>query len=105
LLACTPLLIAPCWLAGFDHFYSTAIMLGVNFFGLGVGLTVCVSNARLGRLGTANAGLLLVLAILTVRFFDADISFVARGVGFIALGASLLAANLWMLRRRGEVTS
>ena len=36
---------------------------------------------------------------------DADISFVARGVGFIVLGSGFLAMNAWLLRQRKEARS
>jgi hypothetical protein len=103
LLACAPLVATAGWLLGFDERYSLAIMLAVNLFALTAGLMVCVRAIGRGALGAANGGLLLVLAVLTVRFFDAEISFVARGTGFILLGAGLLAMNAWMLHRRREV--
>jgi len=105
LLACTPLLIIVGWAAGLDHGNAFAVMLAVNLYAVATGLTICVRNAGRGDLGAANAGLLLALAVLTARFFDANISFVVRGVGFIALGAAFLVMNLWMLRRREEVRS
>ena len=105
LLACTPVMAALGWIASFEPDLSAPIVLSMNLFALAVGLTVCVQSLRLGHLGTANGGLLLVLAVLTARFFDADLSFVARGVGFILLGSSLLVMNLWMIRQRREVPS
>jgi len=105
LLACTPLLILPGWAAGLDHGNAFTIMLVVNLYAVGVGLTICVRNANRGDLVVANAGLLLTLVVLTARFFDAQISFVVRGVGFIVLGAVFLGTNVWMLRRRVEVRS
>lgn len=104
-LACTPVAIAVAWGAGFDHAYSTAIMLAMNLLALAIGIAFCARGIRSGRLGTANAGLLLVLAVLIARFFDADISFVARGVGFIVLGSGFLAMNAWLLRQRKEARS
>lgn len=105
LLACTPVMAALGWVASFEPGLSTPIVLSMNLFALAVGLTICVQSVGSGRLGTANGGLLLVLAVLTARFFDADLSFVARGVGFILLGSSLLGMNLWMIRQRAEVPS
>jgi uncharacterized membrane protein len=76
-----------------------------NLAALAAGLTVCISGARQGRLGTANGGLILVLAILAARFFDAEVSFIVRGVGFILLGLGLLGVNVLILRRRKEGAS
>jgi hypothetical protein len=103
LLACTPLVMAGGWTLGFHHAYATAVMLAVNLFAVAVGLTFCVRAVGRGELGTANAGLLLLLAVLTARFFDVEISFVARGTGFIVLGLGFLLMNAWVLRRREEV--
>ena len=47
----------------------------------------------------------LVLAVVVARFFDADISFLARGIAFIVLGSGFLAMNTWLLRQRKEVRS
>lgn len=105
LLACAPLLVLVGWAAGLDHGNALAVMLVVNLYAVVAGLTICVRNAKRGDLVVANAGLLLALAVLTARFFDAEISFVVRGVGFIVLGAVFLGMNFWMLRRRVEVRS
>jgi hypothetical protein len=49
--------------------------------------------------------MLLLSAAIVIRFFDADIGFVARGVAFIALGLGFLAVNLLLLRRKGAASS
>ena len=67
LLACTPLVVAPGWLLGFDSRYSLAIMLAINLFALTAGLLVCVRAIGRGALGAANGGLLLVMAVLIAR--------------------------------------
>ena len=78
-------------------------MLTVNALGLIVGVASVHAGLKHGQLGTANAGLLLVVTLIVARFFDDDWSFVVRGVGFILMGLVFLAMNLWLLRRRGEV--
>jgi hypothetical protein len=105
LLAYTPVMAVLGWIASFEPGLSMLVVLSMNLFALAVGLTICIQSVGSGRLGTANGGLLLVLAVLTARFFDADLSFVARGVGFILLGSSLLGMNLWMIRQQKEVPS
>lgn len=57
------------------------------------------------RLGTINYGLLLVSALALARFFDADISFVTRGIGFIVVGAAFFAVNAFVIARRKGVTA
>jgi hypothetical protein len=51
------------------------------------------------ELGTANRGLFAVAAFLIARFFDTDISFLVRGLVFVALGAGCFVVNVWLMRR------
>jgi hypothetical protein len=73
---------------------NTASMLVINAYGVGLGLLICQDGLRQGRLGTMNFGLLLVSGVLVARFFDADMSFVVRGVAFVVLGLAFLGVNL-----------
>lgn len=52
-----------------------------------------------GRLGLANEGAGLIAAVVLLRFFNDDLSYVVRGVGFIVTGAGFFAANVWLRRR------
>lgn len=52
-----------------------------------------------GRLGLANEGAGLIAAVILLRFFNDDLSYVVRGVGFIVTGAGFFAANVWLRRR------
>lgn len=56
-------------------------------------------------LSTLNTGLLLMLILITCRFFDVDISFVWRGLLFILAGGGFFAANYKIIqnRKRREV--
>jgi uncharacterized membrane protein len=75
-----------------------AIVMNVYAFGLG---GLIVSDAvRESKLGQMNLGLLLLAALITARFFDADMSILGRGIAFIVLGLAFLAANGLMIRRR-----
>jgi hypothetical protein len=78
-------------------------MLLVNITGLVVGVATVHAGFRGNSAGTANCGLLLVVALVVARFFDDDWSFVVRGIGFIAMGIVFLSMNLWLLNRRREV--
>jgi hypothetical protein len=51
------------------------------------------------QLGLANQGAALIAALILVRFFDSEFSYVVRGVGFIVTGAAFFAATLWLRRR------
>jgi len=80
-------------------------MVIFNLYLLGIGLVTLVVGFRAASMTETNFGLLLVAALATARFFDADISFVARGVGFILVGAGFLAVNLILMRRRKEMAA
>jgi hypothetical protein len=103
LLALTPLLLTGAWALAFQPGTDGWLMLLVNITGLVVGVATVHAGFRGDSAGTANCGLLLVVALVVARFFDDDWSFVVRGVGFIALGIVFLAMNLWLLKRRREV--
>ncbi|HET9300371.1 MAG TPA: DUF2157 domain-containing protein [Candidatus Polarisedimenticolaceae bacterium] len=64
-----------------------------------VGITGLAEGWQSGRLVRANAGLLALASLAVARFFDADVSFVVRGLAFIAVGVGFLVANLFLVRR------
>jgi uncharacterized membrane protein len=59
-------------------------------------------GAQQNRLSVLNYGLLILSALITCRFFDTDMSFVVRGLLFVAVGAGFFAANYWMVRKRKD---
>lgn len=65
-----------------------------NAYSFGAGLFLLISGIHAGRLGTANLGLIWMLAIIVARFLDLDISFMAKGIVFILLGTGFLATNV-----------
>ena len=77
------------------------VLFNVYLFGLGLGLLV--AGLRTNKLGHVNVGLLALSALIIARFFDSDLSFLARGVAFILVGAGFLTANVVMLRRKGAM--
>lgn len=58
------------------------------------------SGARQNHLGILNYGLLIITALILCRFFDTDLSFVIRGLLFIAVGAGFFAANYYLIKQR-----
>ncbi len=79
-----------------------AMSLLANLIGGGLGLWLLIDGARSGRFSLANGGLALLGAFVMARFFDADWSFIARGMVFLALGGGLIATNLLVARQRKE---
>jgi uncharacterized membrane protein len=103
LLALTPLMLTTVWALAYQTETGGWLMLVVNIVGLAVGIATVHAGFRGGSVGTANCGLLLVVALVVARFFDDDWSFVVRGLGFIAMGIAFLMMNVWLLKRRREV--
>ena len=79
-------------------------MLIANGYLAALGLATLARGLGEARLGATNVGLILLTTLASARFFDADLSFVARGIGFILVGLSFLGVNLYLVRKRGEAT-
>ncbi len=72
----------------------------MNCYALLLGIDILARGIRTNSIARANFGLLLIAALAICRFFDNDLSFVARGVGFIIVGVGFLVANLLLFKRR-----
>ena len=80
--------------------FSQALFNGYVFV---LGLGALVAGIRGNKLGTSNAGLLALAALVIARFFDSELSFLARGLAFIFIGIGFLVTNVVLLRRKGAV--
>ncbi len=107
--ACLPLLavtarliaeVAPVNIRRADNPYAFSAAVLFNVYALALGIELLVRGIRVGSLARANFGLLVVASLALARFFDSDFSFVARGIGFIAVGAGFLLANFFFFRQR-----
>lgn len=78
--------------------YSAAILF--NLYVLWLGVDILARGIRAGSIGRSNFGLALIAGLALCRFFDSDLSFMTRGLGFIAVGVGFLVANLVMFRKR-----
>ena len=72
----------------------------MNCYALLLGIDILARGIRTNSIARANFGLLLIAVLAICRFFDSDLSFVARGVGFIIVGLGFLVANLLLFKRR-----
>ena len=79
---------------------SFAAALLINCYALLLGIDILARGIRTSSIGRANFGLLLIAVLAIARFFDSDLSFVTRGVGFIVVGAGFLIANVVLFKRR-----
>lgn len=91
------ILFIPMFMIGWES--SLAVIL-INLLVLLIGVFTVRNGARLNHLGILNYGLIIIAALVTCRFFDTDLSFVWRGLMFVAVGAGFFAANIKMIKKR-----
>jgi uncharacterized membrane protein len=72
----------------------------INCYALLLGIDILARGIRTNSIARANFGLLLIAALAISRFFDSELSFVTRGLGFIVVGAGFLIANILLFRKR-----
>jgi uncharacterized membrane protein len=80
--------------------YSLGAALLFNIYTLVLGIELLARGVRANSLARANFGLLVIAALAIARFFDSDLSFATRGIGFIVVGAGFLVANAIFFRKR-----
>jgi len=77
----------------------------MNLYPVALGLALLYEGFGRGSAVAVNGGMALLTLLAVVRFLDSDISFVVRGIGFMAVGLCFLAANVVLHRtRKGAVT-
>jgi uncharacterized membrane protein len=79
--------------------------IAFNVWLLIYGILTLVEGIRTLELGPANRGLLALAALVIARFFDTELSFLARGLVFVAFGVACLVLNLWLMRRARKETA
>lgn len=99
LFGIVPLLALFCYSMG--TFSPTFSMWLFNAFLLGLSVFRLITGIRMGSLGLINTGLLMLSALVLVRFFDSGFSFILKGIVFILIGIGFLVANVMILRRKG----
>ncbi|PRX56357.1 DUF2157 domain-containing protein [Flagellimonas meridianipacifica] len=96
-------------LAPIFFFFILAFVLGlfspiapilINLYVFGLGLLTIRQGVRENHLGILNFGLIIITVLIACRFFDTDLSFVARGILFVSVGAGFFITNYWMLKKR-----
>lgn len=83
-------------------FAASALM---NAYALWLGIDILTRGIRANSLARANFGLLLIAVLAMSRFFDSELSFVTRGLGFILVGAGFLVANVVLFKKRAAATA
>ena len=77
---------------------NTWIPSNVMLFALGI-YYILLGGKKL-RLQQLNFGMLLVIYLIVLRFFDMDLSLLQRGIAFIILGIAFLACNVLIFRKK-----
>jgi len=83
-------------------YFSTFPYILVNLFLLGVGVQTLRIGSAQDNLGLLNAGLLILAFLLVCRSFDIDLTYVEKGLLFVAVGIGFFIANWWMLRKKRQ---
>lgn len=93
-------LFALCFVIGL---YSPALAaIVVNLALLVLGVFTVKHGIERDSLRRMNLGLAILSVTVLMRFFDSDLSFVLRGLVFIAIGCGFLYMNLRMVRQRNS---
>lgn len=78
---------------------SDQSMILINLILLSFGIWTIRVGASQKKLKVLNLGLSVISLLIFLRFFDADISFVWRGIIFLLLGCGFFAANYFMNKK------
>lgn len=70
-----------------------------NILVLAFGVTVMVRGVKNNQLKTINFGLLIISLVITIRFFESNLSYVARGIIFALLGIIFFLANHYISKK------
>ena len=101
---CEPATVPTITLSIFPHWPGTRCSFAaaaiINCYALWLGIDILMRGIRSNSVARANFGLLLIAVLALSRFFDSELSFVTRGLGFIVVGAGFLVANILMFKKR-----
>ncbi len=95
---------APAWVMAAVALIDTrdiavGLSLVFNLLTLAIGLLTVRDGVAVRRLDRVNAGMLVLLALVALRFFDNDWSFTIRGVAFVVVGSGFLLTHAWLRRQ------
>jgi uncharacterized membrane protein len=72
----------------------------INVLVFVIGIFKVIEGVKKDHLGIVNYGLLIITALILCRFFDADLSFIFRGILFVLVGVGFFLTNYRMLKKR-----
>lgn len=80
-------------------FYTPIGMILVNILLILIGITYIRKGGAEENLGILNYGLLIIIVLVTCRFFDSYFSFVIRGLLFLAAGIVFFVVNYQFIQK------
>ncbi|MEL6864397.1 MAG: DUF2157 domain-containing protein [Bacteroidota bacterium] len=80
----------------------TISIILANLYLLGFGIYYLQSGIRSRNMRAVNLGMLFIGALILVRFFDTDWTFIVKGVLFVLLGMAFLGVNVLLNRKLKE---
>ena len=81
-----------------DCDFWAAILFDV--YALALGVELIARGLRANSTARTNFGLLIIAGLGVARFFDSDLSFVSRAIGFIVIGVGFILTNLVLFKKR-----
>ena len=95
-LAYVFILFIPLFFLGME---SNLVFVLINILLLTIGILTINKGVKEAHLGVLNFGLLIIVALVSSRFFDTDLSFVLRGLLFVSLGLGFFLVNYYMIKK------
>ena len=81
-----------------DCDFWAAILFDV--YALALGVELITRGLRANSTARTNFGLLVIAGLGAARFFDSDLSFVTRAIGFIVIGVGFILTNVVLFKKR-----
>lgn len=82
--------------------HSQVAIIIINVYLLALGALTIQAGARAYHLGRLNFGLSILAVLIACRFFDANLSFIVKGVLFLCVGIAFFATNYWLLQKKAN---
>ena len=99
-----PLLAAVAYVCVNGSSFEAVGVLSFNIYVLALSVGRIVSGLKRESVAALNSGMLMLGLLIMLRFIDADLGFLAKGIVFILLGSGFLAVNVTMLKKKKEVS-
>jgi len=80
--------------------YPRIAQILVNILIMIIAILTIKKGVDYDHLGILNYGLIIISVLMMCRFFDSNISFVIRGLMFVAVGLSFFLTNYLLIKKR-----